>query len=127
MNIMDKALRKASIKPPSHSNGSSSSGSAKDQREADRKKSLFSWAGGDGTSDKSAGGSKNNGKSAAGAVGNSVNPMMAQNEETLRALQERGDKLEKVNEKAARMNDAAAEFQQSTARLLQQQKSKQWF
>jgi hypothetical protein len=126
MNIMDKALRKASIKPPSPSNGSSSSGSAKAQ-EADRKKSLFSWAGGDGTSDKSAGGGKNSGKSAAGAVGDSVNPMMAQNEETLRALQERGDKLEQVNEKAARMNDAAAEFQQSTARLLQQQKSKQWF
>ena len=116
MNIMDKALRKASISSP-HGDGN---GPYKGDQNT-QKSHLFSWAGGNASGKSSMAGGK-----AQGAQGG-VAALQQQNLETLQALHERGEKLQQVNEKAAKMNDAAADFHESTRKLLQQQKSKAWF
>ncbi len=116
LNIMDKALRRASIKP-NQRDDSTGSGPYKGNTSM-LKSSLFNWSGGGSPSAKSS-----PDKGASSGLG----ALQAQNAETMQALQERGEKLEQLNDKAARMNDAAAEFQESTAALLRQQKSKQWF
>lgn len=116
LNIMDKALRKASIKP-NERDDSTGSGPYKGNTGM-LKSSLFGWSGG---------GSPNGKSSSEKGAASGVGALQAQNAETMQALQERGEKLEQLNDKAAKMNDAAAEFQESTAALLRQQKSKQWF
>ena len=116
LNIMDKALRRASIKP-NERHDSTGSGPYKGNTSM-LKSSLFNWSGGGSPSAKSS-----PDKGASSGMG----ALQAQNAETMQALQERGEKLEQLNDKAARMNDAAAEFQESTAALLRQQKAKQWF
>ena len=118
---MDKALRKASVKPNAGGEDSSGIGPNIETSTSALKNTLFSWSG--GSPNKSPGKkSEGNNSPASGIRG-----LQAQNAETMQALQERGERLEQLNDKAAKMNDAASDFQESTQRLLQQQRSKQWF
>ena len=120
LNIMDKALRKASVKPNAGREDSSGIGPNTESSTSALKNTLFSWSG--GSPNKSPGKESEGNSPASG-----IRALQAQNAETMQALQERGERLEQLNDKAAKMNDAASDFQESTQRLLQQQRSKQWF
>lgn len=90
----------------------------KEEEDENLKGSLFNWAGYSGSTKTPTGDSTPRG---------AVASMRAQNEETMRALQERGEKLGQLNDKAQDMNDAASEFRENTARLLKQQQNRKWY
>ena len=79
---------------------------------------LFNWSSGSATR----GNTKDSKKPQS-----SVASMHAQNNETMQALQDRGEKLEQLNVRAGEMNDAASDFQANAAKLLRQQQERKWY
>ena len=103
---------------------------AQKKREEDDNKfmkgNLFNWGSSSGSNTPTAK-TPTGDKSTPGNTQGAIASMQAQNDETMRALQERGEKLEQLNVKAEDMNEAASEFQANAAKLLRQQQNRKWY